>query len=183
MTAGQIMPASTSPALYVSSLSATDCEQGSPFSTCERYPFVTPSSAPSAARVMPLDCRNVRMFMGIGLDGLNLARKPKVSIRHNDRAGRRFYISGMPTPSHDWYLRDWAKQLGKRRVSLLFSGKQPFSRDILNDVAAYLNIKPHELLLHQEDAMALRRLRGAAAVIAADRAVADDEPVKLSAAK
>jgi hypothetical protein len=145
---------------------------------------------------MPLDCRNVRMFMGIGLDGLNLARKPKVSIRHNDRAGRRFYISGMPTPSHDWYLRDWAKQLGKRpvdfvndldwnksRVSLLFSGKQPFSRDILNDVAAYLNIKPHELLLHPEDAMALRRLRGAAAVIAADRAVADDEPVKLSAAK
>ena len=43
--------------------------------------------------------------------------------------------------------------------------KQPYERDALNQLAEYLNLKPHELLMHPEDAMALRQLRGAAVQI------------------
>lgn len=73
---------------------------------------------------------------------------------------------------NDWYLRQWLKTLGKRqadivrdldwnkaRVSLTVSGKQPYSRDDVNEVAKYLNLYPYELLMHPDDAMSMRRLR------------------------
>lgn len=78
----------------------------------------------------------------------------------------------------DWYLTDWLKslqvsqaELGRRtdypkaKVSDLVTGKQRYNRDILNDIASALHIKPHELLMHPEDAMALRRMRAAASEI------------------
>jgi hypothetical protein len=93
----------------------------------------------------------------------------------------------MATPSHDWYLTEWAAALGKRpvdfvkdlewnksRVSLLFNGKQPYTREILNDVAAYLKLLPFELLMHPADAMAIRNLRQLAKQIAGVRLAADN---------
>lgn len=78
----------------------------------------------------------------------------------------------MAQPQHDWYLKEWLRTLSKRqadivrdlewnksRVSLMLHGKQPYDRDSVNELASYLNIKPHELLMHPDDAMALRRLR------------------------
>lgn len=75
-------------------------------------------------------------------------------------------------PGHDWYLKEWLATLGKKqadivrdldwnkaRVSLMLRGKQPYDRDSLNELAIYLHLQPHELLMHPEDAMALRRLR------------------------
>jgi transcriptional regulator with XRE-family HTH domain len=75
----------------------------------------------------------------------------------------------------DWYLKEWLAstatsqaELGrltdypKAKVSDLVTGKQRYNRDILNDVAKALNISPHELLMHPEDAMALRQLRTSA---------------------
>lgn len=75
-------------------------------------------------------------------------------------------------PGHDWYLQEWLDTLGKKqadivrdldwnkaKVSLMIRGKQPYDRDSLNELAAYLNLKPHELLMHPSDAMALRRMR------------------------
>lgn len=72
----------------------------------------------------------------------------------------------------DWYLADWLKTLQvsqaklgrltdypKAKVSDLVTGKQRYNRDILNDIAAALNINPYELLMHPEDAMAQRRMR------------------------
>ncbi len=72
----------------------------------------------------------------------------------------------------DWYLIDWLKslqvsqaELGRRtdypkaKVSDLVTGKQRYNRDILNDIAAALNIRPHELLMAPADAMGLRRMR------------------------
>lgn len=69
----------------------------------------------------------------------------------------------------DWYLKEWLATLGKRqsdivrdldwnkaRISLMVSGKQPYTRDAVNEIAAYLHLKPYELLMHPEDAMALR---------------------------
>ena len=72
----------------------------------------------------------------------------------------------------DWYLPDWLKSLQvsqadlvrltdypKAKVSDLVTGKQRYNRDVLNDVAAALNIYPYELLMSPDDAMAQRRMR------------------------
>jgi hypothetical protein len=78
----------------------------------------------------------------------------------------------MAEPRNDWYLKEWLSYYGKKqadvvrdldwnkaRVSLTASGKQPYNRDDVNEIAMYLNLSPFELLLHPDDAMALRRLR------------------------
>lgn len=78
----------------------------------------------------------------------------------------------MAAPRHEWYLREWlrasqkkqediVRDLGwnKSRVSLMARGIQPYDRDSVNEIAAYLNIRPHELLMHPDDAMAIRRLK------------------------
>lgn len=87
---------------------------------------------------------------------------------------------------HDWYLRDWAIVLAKRqsdfvrdlgwnksRASLLWNGGQSYTREIINEVATYLHILPYELLLHPDDAMAIRRLRQSAQQIAGVQLAAD----------
>jgi transcriptional regulator with XRE-family HTH domain len=78
-------------------------------------------------------------------------------------------------PGHDWYLKEWLATLGKRqadvvkdlgwnkaKISLMLRGKQPYTRAEINELAAYLHLQPHELLMHPEDAMALRQMRKAA---------------------
>ena len=125
------------------------------------------------------------MSMSSGLAVLNRDRKPKVASWRNDDDAGRFYYSGMS----EWYIREWAATLGKRpvdfvrdlewnksRVSLLFSGKQPYSPAVLRDVAAYLNLQPFELLMHPDRAMAYRRMTASAATIAADAGSATEAP-------
>lgn len=81
----------------------------------------------------------------------------------------------MVAPGHDWYLKEWLATLGKKqsdivkdldwnkaKISLMVNGKQAYTREEVNELAAYLNISPHELLMHPEDAMALRQLRASA---------------------
>jgi hypothetical protein len=75
----------------------------------------------------------------------------------------------------DWYLKEWLQATAtsqadlvrltdypKAKVSDLVTGKQRYNRDILNDIAAALNLTPPDLLMHPEDVMALRRMRAAA---------------------
>ena len=89
----------------------------------------------------------------------------------NDSFARVGYHCRM-APGFDWYLKEWLDTLGKRqadivrdlgwnkaRISLMLRGKQPYDRDSLNELATYLNLRPHELLMHPDDAMALRRLK------------------------
>ena len=93
---------------------------------------------------------------------------------HNAGMARR----GDASDRIDWYLREWMKALGLRQVDMiertgwskattsqLCTGIQNFSPRILQDAADAMNLKTYELLMHPEDAMALRRLRGAAAQI------------------
>lgn len=81
----------------------------------------------------------------------------------------------------DWYLKDWAKVAGKRQADLvtelgwlknhahrIWHSKQPYRRDIVNEVARWLAIKPYELLMPPSEALQLRRLRETAVAIAAD---------------
>ena len=55
----------------------------------------------------------------------------------------------------------------KQKASYLWNGKQPFNRDIINEVASWLGIEPYELLMSPDEAMQLRHLRQAMIAIAA----------------
>lgn len=110
--------------------------------------------------------------MLIRLDHLNTTLQAKSFACLNDAGRPSLYSGFMAKPAYDWFLKDWLKTLGKKqadvvrdldwnkaKISLTASGKQPYTRDDVNELAIYLNLKPHELLMHPDDAMALRRLR------------------------
>lgn len=73
---------------------------------------------------------------------------------------------------------DIMKATGYSRATMsdLSTGKQRYNRDVINEVAAAMHIRPHELLMHPDDAMALRRVRESAARIAAETPAPDAAP-------
>lgn len=86
-----------------------------------------------------------------------------------------------PAPAHDWHLKAWLDHAGRKqaaiavdldwersRVSRLVNGVQPYSRADVNALAQWLGIEPYELLMPPEEALAIRRLRQAAHLIAAE---------------
>lgn len=86
-----------------------------------------------------------------------------------------------PSPRHDWYFKEWLQTLQlkqaqvvaltdwpKSKVSKLVNGDVAYNREIVNDAADALNLHPFELLMHPDDAMAIRRLRATAVQIAAE---------------
>jgi len=110
--------------------------------------------------------------MGSCLAYLNENRKRFVSTELNAKARRGCYKLNMAASRQDWYLYEWLKATGKKqadivrdldwnkaRVSLTIHGKQPYTRDDINELASYLSIATYELLMHPDDAMAIRRLR------------------------
>jgi transcriptional regulator with XRE-family HTH domain len=87
---------------------------------------------------------------------------------------------GIPTRIN-WYLKEWMDLLGvtqaemirrtdwsKASTSQLYNGKQDYSPKLVNDAALALHVEPFELLMKPERAMALRRQREAAIVLAHD---------------
>jgi hypothetical protein len=85
----------------------------------------------------------------------------------------------------DWYLREWLRYFGKRqaslvnelgwtknRASIVWHSRQPYRRDLVNEIARWLELKPYELLMEPREAAALKRLRESAAQIVAE----DDTP-------
>lgn len=112
----------------------------------------------------------------------------------NDAGMALCYDPEMPgVVRHDWYLREWLDAVGKKqadivndlgwnkaKVSLSVACKPQYNRDAVNELADYLNIKPYELLMHPEDAMAMRRLRLDAIRIAVDQGATlqpEEDPV------
>lgn len=90
---------------------------------------------------------------------------------------------------HDWYLQEWFATLGLKQFDLvtrldyprgtahkLWHGLQPYRRDNVEEISALLNIAPHELLMHPDDAMAIRRLTAAVAEISRAPVTAEDDP-------
>lgn len=84
---------------------------------------------------------------------------------------------------HQWYLAEWAAMYkltqadaqralnwSKASASTLFRNKQRYTQDLLDEAADWLQIRPYELLLPPEVAMAIRRLRDDAARIVSDSA-------------
>lgn len=79
----------------------------------------------------------------------------------------------------DWFLQAWAEKLGKKQADLvtelgwhknqahrIWHGRQPYRRDIVNQVARWLAIQPFELLMPPEDAEAMRLMRASLEAIA-----------------
>lgn len=99
----------------------------------------------------------------------------------------------MGKPRYDWYLKEWLRTLCKKqadivkdldwnksRVSLMVRGIQPYERDSVNELAEYLNLRPHELLMHPDDAMAIRRLRAEIARLAHETPEHEGDEKKVS---
>lgn len=87
----------------------------------------------------------------------------------------------MAALTHDWYLREWIDALPitisdfrertgwtHRIASQLVNRKIRWNRDHLSEAAFALHVEAFELLMHPDDAFALRRLRKDALRIAAE---------------
>ena len=118
--------------------------------------------------------RYVSNVMPSGLVYLNADCNGRLADR-NDFSFGPLYDCGMAEPKHDWYIAQWLKHadrkqsdvvndLGwnKAKISLMARGKQPYDRDAINELAAYLHVEPFELLLPPERAMAIRQYRASA---------------------
>jgi hypothetical protein len=93
-----------------------------------------------------------------------------------------------PPRSHRWYLAEWAIERQKRQAdairdlgwsrssaSDLWTGKQRYTQDHVDEVARWLGIAPYELLMPPAEAMWLRRLRDVVAIAAEDGRPFDHE--------
>lgn len=116
----------------------------------------------------------------------NFMSSARVSLPRDDCLAFSAYNACMSVPSHDWFLVAWAKALGRKqadfvrdlgwnksKASLVWRGEQPYTRDMVNEVAAYLNLQPYELLMHPADANAIKRFRDSAKTIASVQMAAD----------
>lgn len=125
------------------------------------------------------------------LERLNEIPQAKSLALRNALCARLAYDPVMAAPHHDWFLKEWlryyckkqadmARELdwNKAKVSLTASGKQPYDREDVNQASAYLNIQPYEILMHPDDAMALRRLKRDAARIVATQEVEDSQAIE-----
>jgi len=81
--------------------------------------------------------------------------------------------------SHHWYLAEWAERLGvrqkdaveklgwsKAQASDLFTGKQRYTADLVDEVSIWLRLQPYELLMAPDDALAIREIHKSASRIA-----------------
>jgi hypothetical protein len=111
----------------------------------------------------------------------------------NDFDGGDGYHRRMADPRHDWYLKEWLAACKKKqadivrdldwnkaKVSLMIRGLQAYTREEVNELAEYLNVRPHELLMHPDDAYAIRRLRQEMIRLAHETEDAEIERKKVS---
>jgi hypothetical protein len=131
-----------------------------------------------------------------GLASLNLQMQAQSLDGLNDfGGGGNYYRRRMADPRFDWFLREWLAATGKKqadvvrdldwnkaKVSLMVRGLQPYTREEVNELAEYLHIRPHELLMHPDDAHAIRRLKADMIRLAheAEESERGDPPKKVS---
>lgn len=112
-----------------------------------------------------------RVTMKNGLEHLNGIAQGICLARRNDFCDAIVYNQFMSKGGHDWFLGDWLRSFCKKqadvvrdlgwnksKISLMLRGIQPYTRAEVNEISAYLEISPHELLMHPSDAYAIRRL-------------------------
>ncbi len=103
--------------------------------------------------------------------------------------GVRYCRTMASQPQFDWHLADWMASLNvsqadlcratgfpKAKMSELVNGVSRYNRDVVNVLAKALNLRPYELLMHPDQAHALRRQREDAMRIVEDTASLRDIP-------
>ena len=170
---GESVEASSTPAVSSSALSASSGGQFVSSRSCESLPLDTPIfSLRSVSDIAPGLFRYPSKVMHGGLAYLNLFVQAQSLVGLNDFSGGGNYNGRMADPRPDWFLKEWLAATGKKqadivrdldwnkaKVSLMVNLKQAYTREEVNELAEYLNIRPHELLMHPEDAFVLRRLK------------------------
>jgi transcriptional regulator with XRE-family HTH domain len=81
----------------------------------------------------------------------------------------------------DWHLQEWMRLKGKRQASLVnelgwtknranivWHSRQPYRRDLVNEIAEWLGLRPYELLMPPREAEAIKQLRSSAMTIVAE---------------
>lgn len=181
--------ASICPAVCLSISSASLGGQRLSRSTADIWPLDRPTKAPNASMVRLRALRYSVMVMWHSSDNPNAMSIAPVRFLLNDLARGVPYYPNMANASrYDWYLKEWMATLNVRQsdimretgyskatMSELFTGKQRYNRDILNEIAQVLHIRPNELLLHPDEAMAIRRVRESAARIVADSPISEPQ--------
>lgn len=118
---------------------------------------------------------------------LNFAASKKIRNVHADTLLRSSYNPnmarrGIPKGPVIWFLREWmqasnvatqaqmSEKTGwsKAKMSQLYNFQQDINSEILLEAAQALNVRPYELLLHPDDAHAIRQMRKTALQLAAD---------------
>ena len=137
----------------------------------------------------------------------NIESRCRVPSLWNDQQKGSAHDHTMPrkrsTPpselGHRWFLADWAahffkrqadaqRELGwtKSQASRLWTGKQRYTQDLVDQAARWLGIAAWELLMPPNQALAIRRFRESAMAIAAEPDPppfrSDGEPQKSRAA-
>lgn len=92
--------------------------------------------------------------------------------RYNQAMARKTKPQAEVAGGPDWYLKEWMAALEVSQAKLasdcgwsrgtmhgIYHGRTAYYRDLVNLMAEKLNIRAYELLLHPDDAMALRRMR------------------------
>lgn len=127
-------------------------------------------------------------LMSNSSDYPNVLSSRKVRMTDGDRRSRSSYHPNMPRKAKqstvigpDWFLQEWMRYFKKSQADMcrltgwskatmsdIYNGTTNYYREILNEVARALEVSPFELLMHPDEAHALRRLRDSALTIAAD---------------
>ena len=96
---------------------------------------------------------------------------------------RKAYYFRMTRPSEqDWYLPEWMASLdmsqadlrretgwSKAKMSELVNGVSRYNRDVVNLLAHVMHLRTYELLLHPDDAFAIRKIRETVVAVAAEK--------------
>ena len=97
--------------------------------------------------------------------------RDKIFLHHANMARKTKQVS-TSAPGPDWFLQEWMAALRKSQADLarecdwargtmhgIYHGRTEYYRELVNLIASKLNIQPYELLMHPDDAMAIRQLR------------------------
>ncbi len=87
----------------------------------------------------------------------------------------------------DWFLQEWMTTLNLRQADMcretglpkptmnaIYHGKTNYYRDLVNLLSGALGIHPYELLMHPDEALAIRQFRSSAFRVASVQIAADN---------
>lgn len=121
---------------------------------------------------------------------VNIGSSADIHFWFTDGAARFSDNLNMAAPEKPlWYLQEWFATQDKIQRTLItelgwlpakankvWHGLQEPKPSEMHEIAALLNIRPHELMMHPEEAMRIRRLEAAVREVVKEEAAAAPKP-------